>query len=297
MKRLQKFITALIFSALFLPVLANAEELSVTCQKISESSDGCASTMSTADCQALLQRCADFYDQQSTQLTNDLNKTSQEKKTLQNQISKLKTKVNSLSAQINQSNVMVKNLNLQITETQGSIDKTSTKIEKAQNQIANLLRDAAKEDNKSAIEILLEGNLSDFFNNLVYLESLNSELGKLLENTKELQAYLQGQKDTMDSEKDELEQVIKVQTLQKQESEQTKKQQEGYLKLTEAQYQQQLADKQAIEKKAAAIKSRIFELMGVSNAPTFEEAYEIAKYVNKVTGVRAAFLLAILTKE
>ncbi len=101
----------------------------------------------------------------------------------------------------------------------------------------------------------------------------------------------------MDDEKSATERVVKVQSLQKQESEQNKKEQEGLLKLTEAQYQQQLKDKQESDQKASAIRSRIFELLGVSKAPTFGEAYDIAKYVSGITGVRAAFLLAVLTQE
>ena len=88
-----------------------------------------------------------------------------------------------------------------------------------------------------------------------------------------------------------------VQSLQKQENEQNKKQQESYLKLTETQYQQQLKEKEDVEKKATTIKSRIFDLIGVSKAPTFGEAYEIAKYVSSITGVRAAFIMAVLTQE
>jgi membrane-bound lytic murein transglycosylase B len=37
--------------------------------------------------------------------------------------------------------------------------------------------------------------------------------------------------------------------------------------------------------------------MGVAKAPTFGEAYEIAKYVSEITGVRPAFLLAVLYQE
>ena len=62
----------------------------------------------------------------------------------------------------------------------------------------------------------------------------------------------------------------------------------------EAEYQKQLADKQ---KQAAQIRSRIFELVGVPNAPTFGEALEIAKGASAQTGVRPALLLAVLTQE
>jgi membrane-bound lytic murein transglycosylase B len=91
--------------------------------------------------------------------------------------------------------------------------------------------------------------------------------------------------------------LVKIRNLQKEESEKTKKDQEYFLKITESQYQKYLKDKEATEKEAAKIRARIFELIGVPKAPTFGEAYEIAKYVEKITGVRPALLLAVLTQE
>ena len=101
----------------------------------------------------------------------------------------------------------------------------------------------------------------------------------------------------MDGEKDNLEGVVKIQTIKKQENTQTKKEQESVLKMTEAEYQKHLRDKQETEKKVAEITTRIFELAGIPEAPTFGEALELAKYVESILGIRPAFLLAIFKQE
>ncbi len=287
---------ATLMALIFLPVFVHAEDLSVTCEQLSSTTDSCQN-LSSADCQAQLQKCANYYDQQSSQIANDITKTKQQKNTLQNQISSLKKKITSLEYQINQGTLMVKDLNLQINDTQVSIDKTTLKIQDSQDQIANILRSIYEEDQKPSFQILFEGNLADFFSNMAYLESLNSKVSDLLDSTKNLASYLENQKTKMDNEKGSLQKTIQTQTLQKQQQVQNQQQQAANLKLTEAQYQQQLQDKADADKKAAAIKSRIFDLLGVSNAPTFGEAYNIAKYVEGLTGVRAAFTLAVLTQE
>jgi membrane-bound lytic murein transglycosylase B len=62
----------------------------------------------------------------------------------------------------------------------------------------------------------------------------------------------------------------------------------------ESAYQAELSDTQ---KEAAAIKNRLYQLLEVSKQITFGQAVTIAQWASGQTGVRAAFLLAILTQE
>ncbi len=295
-KGMRRYIIFLSVLLAILPGFVVADDLSAICQQISQSDNSCQN-LSAADCRATLEKCAVYYDQQSAQIAQDITKTAQQKNTLQSKIGSLKKKITGLEYQIVQGTLMVKDLTGQISDIQVSIDKTSLNIENSQRQIATILRAVAQEDKKPSVQILIEGNLSDYFGNVAYLETLNSKVSTLLDSTKNLKSYLDAQKAKQEQEKGQLQQTIKIQSLQKAEQLQTKQQQEGYLKLTEAQYQQQVQDKADADKKAAAIKSRIFDLLGVANAPNFGQAVEIAKYVSGITGVRAAFVLAILTQE
>jgi len=228
----------------------------------------------------------------------DITKTEQEKSTLQNQIYSLRKKIERLDLQIYQSNLTIKELGFQIKDTEASIKETSFEIEDMKKKLASILRAIYEEDQKSFIEVLLsESRISDFFDNLIALESLSSKNKELLENIKMLKSDLEEQKQSLGEEKGDTERVAQIQSLQKQESEAIKSSQEYFLKLTEAQYQQYLREKQEAEKKAAEIRARIFELVGVPKAPTFGEAVEIAEYAAGLTGIRPAFLLAILQQE
>jgi peptidoglycan hydrolase CwlO-like protein len=273
-----------------------ADALGDQCATLSDSTTGCPN-MSAADCKTLLQQCADYYDQQSAQLAQDLTKTSAQKNTLQTAIAKLKNKISSLEADINQGKIMVKDLNIQISDTQVSIDKTTSEIKDSQNQIANILRAVYQEDAKPSFVILLEGSLSDFFSNMAYLEGLNSKVSDLLDTTKNLKTYLQGQQVKMNDNVDQLQKTVALQTLQKKQNEQNQQQQKQYLQLTEAQYQQQLADKASAEQKASKIKAMLFQMVGVSKVPTFGEALEVAKSAAALVNIRPAFLLAIISQE
>jgi len=237
-------------------------------------------------------------EEELNKINEDITKTEQEKKTLQNQIYILKKKIEKLNIQIEQSNMMIKDLKLQIADTEISINQTSLKIDDSRSQLSNILRTLYEEDQKSLIEILLsERELSGFFDDLMYLENLNYKNQVILEEIKNLKTYLEKEKESLDAEREDLEKLLVVQTLQKQESQTNKTEQEYYLKLTESQYQKQLKEKEEAQKRAAGIRARIFELIGVPKAPTFGEALEIAKFVSAQTGIRAAYLLAVLRVE
>jgi peptidoglycan hydrolase CwlO-like protein len=231
-------------------------------------------------------------------IDEDITKTEKEKKTLQNQIYILRKKIEKLALQIQQSNVMINDLGLQIEDTEKSINQTSLKIEDSRQKLANILQIIYQEDQKSLIEILIsEKTLSGFFDNLIALETLNTKSRELLENIKNLKYSLEGQKQSLDEEKTDLENALKIQLLQKKESESTKKEKDYFLKLTETEYQKHLEEKEESQKRVAEIRARIYELIGIREAVTYEEALDVAKYAASTVGIRPALLLGVLSQE
>ncbi|MCK4454015.1 lytic murein transglycosylase [Candidatus Parcubacteria bacterium] len=272
------------------------EDLEEICQI--ENIEKKESELSKEDYEAFLKKCEAYFVEKSKEIEKDINKTEAEKKTLQNKIYSLRKKIQNLNYKINQSNLIIKDLDLQIGDTQFSIEETGLEIEDLKQRLVKLLRLVYEEDQKSLIEIFLsEEEISDFFDNLVALEILNSENQEILDNIKSLKSYLENQKISLDEEKEDRENTLAVYNLQKQENAEIKKEQEYFLKLTEKEYQKYIAEKEETDKTASEIRARIFELVGVVKAPTFGEAYELAKYVQGITGIRPAFLLAILTQE
>ena len=288
----------LLIVAFLLPTIRGfaQENLEEICQweKIEEKPEN----LSDEEYESLLKRCQEYYQKISQDIEADITRTQEEKNTLQNKIYILKNKIKSLDYQIYQGNIMVKDLGVQIQDTQLSINETNLKIEEVKRNLSNILQLQYEEDQRSFVSILLaEETLTDLFNELMALETISLKTQDLLKNIKDLKFNLEGQKEDMDEEKGDLENVVTIQTLQKQESARTKEQEEYFLRLTEEEYQKQLKEKEEVEKKVAEIRARIFELIGIPEAPTFGEALDLAKYVESITGVRPALLLAVLTQE
>jgi len=247
-------------------------------------------------CQTLLSK----YESLLKQYDTDISKTAGEKKSLQNQIAALKKKTDSLAVQIKQSNAMIGDLKLQISDTEDSVENTNQKIANSQRYLATIVRAINEADQTPLVETLLaEEKLSDFFNNLVYLENLNDKSNQILQDIKSLKQSLEDQKLGLESEKGDLEKTTQMKLLQKQEHEQAQAEYNKSLKAKDAQLQQTTQAKQLTAQVIATIKQRMFALAGVADtdAPNFEQAYQMAKNAAAVTGVRPAFLLAILTQE
>ncbi len=231
----------------------------------------------------------------------NLTATEAEKQTLQYQISKLQGEINSLTTQINRNKLAIQNLGLKINDTQGSIIKTAEKITKSREELAETLRIMNAEGRSSVLDILItEKDLSSLFVSLNSLERLSKEAKSVLDEVKSLKLSLQGYKEELEIDKTETEKVAKIQELQKQEEEKARAERQRLYGLTEAEYQKQLAEKKELEKQAEEIRQRIFQLAGLPEdveAPTFGEAYDVAKWVESMTGIRPAFLLSILQQE
>lgn len=272
-------------------------DLALLCEELDKIEKKCEE-LSKTECRKLLEDCEKYFDQKSKQIEADLSKTKAKKRTLQNKIYSLTKEIKSLNLKIQQGNLIIKDLTLQLSDTENSIMKTSQEIGKKKEKLAEILRKIYEEDQKTPLEIFLsENKISNFFDNLISLELLTEKNKEVLKDIKYLKKILEDQKKNLDEEKEELEKQLVIQLLQKQKTEKVKKEKEYLLSKTkgkEAQYQAFLKE---TREKAEEIRARIFELIGVSKAPTFGEAVKLARYVEKITGVRAAFLLAILTQE
>ncbi len=239
-------------------------------------------------------------EERIAQFDKDITRTEQEKRTLQNQIASIRSRISQLDLQIKRSSIIIQDLGLQIQDTEGSIESTTLNIEDERQKLSQVLKTIYEEDQKSLLEVLLtERSLSVFFDNLMALETLNQRNHELLQDIKGLKLNLEEQKEKLDTEKESLTRQVKAQTLQKQETEAARKEQERLLKMTEVQYQQYVQQKKLTEQKAAEIRARLFQLAGIPDveAPTFGEALQMAQWVQQKTGVRPAFLLSIITQE
>lgn len=247
-----------------------------------------------------LQQQLAAIEQEIAQYEQQLSGVQSQKNTLNNKIKQLNLQKSKIQAQIQATNLNIQNIGEQIDATNTQIDEVSSHIDGLRQKIAALIPDIYDQDQQSAVEMLLSNDgLVGFYSELDSYEQINKNLKSLLDDLNTQNQELKSQQDQLNSQQDQQRSFLNIQSLQNQQLASTISDQNTLLAQTkgiEANYQTTLNNKKA---EAAAIQNRLYDLFGVGPGQqvTFGQAVEIAKYVAGQTGVRAAFLLAILTQE
>lgn len=218
-------------------------------------------------------------------------------KTLTTEIKKLNTEITTLNLKVKGIGLALNKLNGEIAETQKSINNTETKIDINKQALSSAIREIYETDHTNFVVVLFaHKTLSEYFGAINDVMLLREGIHSKLSEITDLRQNLIATKEELSAKKEDQENLRAAQLAQKKSREQTQAEKALILKETkgkEAEYQKILKKTQET---AAQIRSRIFELLG-GGALTFEKAYNYAKLAEGASGVRAALILAILSRE
>jgi len=128
-----------------------------------------------------------------------------EQGSLNNELEILNAQVAKAQLDIDASELEIDKTNLEIKKTTLDIQDKDDQINKEKEHIATMLRLMYKQDQVSALEILLLNNsLADFINQLQYLENTNEEISNSVNSLKETKDKLEENKRTLIAKEEEL---------------------------------------------------------------------------------------------
>lgn len=231
------------------------------------------------------------------QYTQQIQEKEAQVQSLANQISIFELQIKQTQAEIDATKLTIAQLSSAIKQKENSIALKEKEIEKQNAILAQYLRQAARSDNGSLLEFLLKNDkFSDFFGDLNSLSNIQSQIQDTLATIKGLKDKLILEKENLEADKAEQMQLQRIQNRQKADLESSKKQRQKLLDQTKGQEKtyQQLLSKARID--LDKIRNQPYELaMGFKM--TFEEALKNALPAAQLTGVRAAFIMAIVKIE
>lgn len=134
-----------------------------------------------------------------------IQRAQSEKSSLNNQLAILDNRLAKAELDIESTEIEIEKVNLEIKKTNLAISTKNTEIEKEKNNIQSALRLMHKQDEVSALEIiLLNDSFADFLGQVKYLEDINEEIKNKLDNLKVYKKQLEEEKIKLDKKNENL---------------------------------------------------------------------------------------------
>lgn len=235
-----------------------------------------------------------------SQYRDAINQNQQKAKSLKTEIAILDDEIESAQLEIQRTDLLIKKLDKEINQKEKSIREIERQVDLEKTTMAELLREIRKYDDTSLLETILStGKLSDFLSEMRSLENFQEQTYDKFKRIIELKSGLEQEKGDLTNEKAEQASLKISQNNERVLLESKKKQKKNLLDQTKGQENlfNQLVKKTQLD--IEAVKNRLYFLQGLSEDGSlrFEDAYKYAKFASIYTGVRPAFLLAILSRE
>lgn len=254
------------------------------------------SLASDTERQALEAQLKDL-ETQMDQYENQIVGYQKQGSTLKGEIGKLNTKVSQLNLQIKAVSLKLSELDKTIGETQTKIYTTEDTISSNKEAIGALLAKLYQSDQTGLMQIFLQKpRLSDFFNDVNGIALVRNNLQVALVEVSDLHTQLVEQKNQLALVRADAATIQQYQDAQKKQTEKVKQEKNDLLAKTKGQESKYQTLLKQTKETAAQIRSRIFQLLGGGEL-SFGEAYKYAKLAGDSTGVRPAFILAVLDRE
>ena len=236
-------------------------------------------------------------DKEIAEWTETLNKTKSDSASFSRDIAALTAKINAAQANIKGKNIAIANLTKDIAIKQSQIVVLDTRIINGKKAIADILRKTNDINSYSLVEAMLsDKNLSEFFVDIDTYASAEKALADLFTELRTVKALTESEKAALNKKKEAEAAARAAIESAKKEVEVDQAEKKTLLAINQTKektYEQVLKDKQA---KAAQIRNVLFPLRD-SEAIPFGTALQYAELASAKTGVRPAFILAILQQE
>jgi len=260
--------------------------------------DACSDNIagkSEAELQADLERC----NEEIAEWQAILDEAKGRVNSIDSEVEALTAKIRAAEATIGAKNIAISQLSKDINLRTERIEELEDRIDTGRQSLAQLLRKTNEVDDYALVEIVLNSkDISEFFLDVDSFFSIQRALKQHFVDIRDAKVETETEREQLDAQKSEEVDAKYVVEQRKQTIAQSEAEKKQLLVATQQEaksYQEILADRQA---KASQINAALFSLRGLdTEGIPFEVALAYARKAEEYTGVRAAFILAILRQE
>lgn len=228
-----------------------------------------------------------------------LKQQQQQTGTLKKDVSLLTSQIQTAKLKIQAKTIAINKIGNEIKQKSKTIGDLESEIDREKSSLTQLIKRTNEVDQKGAAYVLLSADsVSDFYKDLDDFLSIKRSLYASVNKIKQVKSLNEDQKEQLQAKKEDELDAKNSLDYQKKVVEKSEKEKKTLLQISqekESEYQAVLKERQ---KRVAEIKNKLFNFAGgATKAIPFAEAYEYAQVASAKTGVRTAFILAILTQE
>jgi peptidoglycan hydrolase CwlO-like protein len=292
MDGMKKYYQSTIFMTLGLLVLVSVPQYFASAQfDVSK----CNKEENESDCQKRLQDLA----KEIQVINGGIQIQDQNQAKIGGEINKLTGEIKKTSSEIKKKNSLIKNIKSDIIDKEETLDDLNGRLRREKESLEKILRKRYELGDATLFEVILSNKqISDFYEDAPAFSYVQNSLSDSFEIIDQLKVDIYGQKSDLEQKREDEDAAKYGLQIEQQKIEGQKKERDQALevsKQTEASLEQLRTIRQ---KEIQEITNKLFELRDVEGGGiAFGDAYEYAKQASDKTGVRPAFILAILEQE
>jgi len=215
------------------------------------------------------------------------------------EINKLTGEIRKTGAEIQKKNSLIRNIKTDITNKEDSLQDLNDRLRREKESLQKIIRKRYELGDATLFEVILSHkSISDFYEDAPAFSYVQNSLSDSFEIIDNLKVEIFGEKSSLEEKEQEEDEAKYFLQLEQQKIESQKKERDQALGVSRQKEASLATLKQEREREAATIRNKLFELRDlVGGGISFGDAYAFAKEAGGKTGIRPAFILAILEQE
>jgi len=222
---------------------------------------------------------------------------SSEGESLKRDIAILDGKIKKAKLRVRATEVAISQLTGNIQTHSKNISFLTSKLADEKQSLAQIIRNTQQIDDYSLVEVVMSTqNVSDFFSDLDSFTAVKQALYSSFDHIVETRSASENEKVELEGQRLSQEQLKQIHVLEQKKVQEQEAEKRNLLAKTKGEESLYRALKGVQEKTAAQIRATLFPLRDSQGIP-FGTAVDHAKTASRITGVRPALILAILSQE
>lgn len=250
----------------------------------------------SAEERSALTKQLDQLEREASGLDQNIQEIQGQARTLKNEIALLDNEIKRRELEIRRLTLVIKQTETDIARKISNIKQTTAKIGVTQKELGAAVKELAQRGSENLLELMLKNqSLSEFFLVLNNNEKLQETIQNKIAELRDYKKSLEQEKAELEEFREGQESAKAIQEVDKRSLSQKRLERDQLLKLTqgkESLFQELLKKKKS---DIATIRGKLFYLESVGISA--EDALKYAKLAANRTGIRTAFLLALLEVE